>query len=165
MHDIRNELRVKSIRWKTKKRVLERIDHVMLMEDTRQTRVAVLGWLENLEHMEKCPRRKRKTILYWKKLLREEGIDCTEAESLTADRRKWKEIVSVRMDHLERYEHSRGNRRTNEEGEIERNTIRQVWKEDLICNIGNCGKICRNKAGSTKKRMHKDLGMEFPCTK
>ena len=126
MQDIRNELRVKNIRWKIEKRVLERIGHVMRMEDTRHTRVVVLGWLEDLKQTKKCPGRKRKTILYWKKLLREGGIDWTEAESLTADRKKWKEMVSGRMDHLERYERSMGNRRKNEEEKIERNNIRQT---------------------------------------
>ena len=43
MQDMRNELGVKSIRWKIERRLLERISHIMRMEDTRQTRVAVLG--------------------------------------------------------------------------------------------------------------------------
>lgn len=43
MQDVRNRLGVRSIRWKTEKRVLERIDHVMRMEDGRITKEAVLG--------------------------------------------------------------------------------------------------------------------------
>ena len=47
MQDVRNELGVKSVRWKIEKRVLERIGHVMRMEDDRTTKAVVLGWMED----------------------------------------------------------------------------------------------------------------------
>ena len=37
-------------------------------------------------------------------MLREEGIDWTEVERLTIDRRVWKEKVAERMEHLDRWE-------------------------------------------------------------
>ena len=45
--------------------------------------------------------RKRKTVLYWRRVLREAGIDWTEVERLTSDRKGWKEKVAERMEHLE----------------------------------------------------------------
>ena len=60
MQDIRNELEIKSVRLKVEKRVLERIGHIMRMDDTRQVKAAVLGWMEDLESTEKMPGRKRK---------------------------------------------------------------------------------------------------------
>ena len=33
-------------RWKFEKRVLERIGHVMTMEDDRMTQAATLGWMK-----------------------------------------------------------------------------------------------------------------------
>ena len=77
MQDVRTRLGVKSIRWKIEKRVLERIGHVMRMENTRVTKAFVLGWHEDLEGKSKMKGRKRKTVLYWKKTLREAGIDWT----------------------------------------------------------------------------------------
>ena len=42
----------------------------------------------------KTPGKKRKTIIYWKKLLREANIDWTEAGRMAQDRSAWKEVVS-----------------------------------------------------------------------
>ena len=98
-----SELRIKSIRWKIEKRVLERIGHVMRMDDERMTKGVVLGWMEELEKWEKKPGRTRKTTFYWKKLLKEAGIDFTEIGKLTADRKEWKRRVNERMKHLGKY--------------------------------------------------------------
>ena len=68
MADIRAELKI--IRWKVEKRVLERIGHVMRMDDERMTKAMVLGWMEDLEKWEKKPGKTRKTVLYWKKILK-----------------------------------------------------------------------------------------------
>ena len=43
IQDVRNRLGVRSIRWKIEKRVLERMGHVMRMDDGRITKAAVLG--------------------------------------------------------------------------------------------------------------------------
>ena len=87
MQDIRNQLKIKSVRWKIEKRVLERMGHVFRMEDSRQVKAVVLGWLEDLEGYRKCPGKKRKTLLYWKRLLREAGLDYTRISTLTEDRK------------------------------------------------------------------------------
>ena len=62
MYDVRRELDIKSIRYKIEKRVLERIGHVMRMDDSRMVKAAVLGWLEDLEPLPKLPGKKRKTV-------------------------------------------------------------------------------------------------------
>ena len=41
-------------------------------------------------------------------MLREAGVDVTEAESLVGDRKSWKERVEGRMDHLYRWECQKG---------------------------------------------------------
>ena len=43
-----------------------------------------------------------------RKLLREVGIDWTRIGRLTADRKAWKRIVKERMDHLAKWEESKG---------------------------------------------------------
>ena len=77
MYDVRRELGVHSIRWKIEKRTMERIGHVMRMEDGRLVKSMVLGWIEQLERWERVPGGRRKTVLYWKKLLREAAFDYT----------------------------------------------------------------------------------------
>ena len=161
MQDVRNELKVKSIRWKVEKRVLERIGHVVRMEDTRQVKAVCLGWLEDLETQDKVPGRKRKTILYWKQLLKEAGIDWTRIDRLTKDRKEWKQLVRERMKYLEEWERKGGHRVPDVRGP--RNVV--IVDDSLTCEV--CDKVCRNKAGLTihRKRMHERSSQKivFQC--
>ena len=116
MQDVRNDLGVKTLRWKIEKRVLQRIGHIMRMKDDRTVKAVVLGWMEDLESTEKVPGKKRKTILYWKKLLREAGLDWTKIDMLTKDRKSWKAMVNERMRHLEKWERRRGKKVLEENG-------------------------------------------------
>ena len=75
MADVRKRLGERSVRWKIEKRVLERIGHVVRMVNSRMTKAMVLGWYEELEELPKRPGKKRKMVLYWKRLLSEAGVD------------------------------------------------------------------------------------------
>ena len=88
MWDVRCKLGVKSVRWKIEKRVYERIGHVMRMSDDREVKAVVLGWYEGLEGENKVAGFKRKTVLYWKRLLKEAGVDWTDIERKTSDRKE-----------------------------------------------------------------------------
>ena len=81
MQDVRNRLGVKSVRWKIEKRVLERIGHVVRMGNDRMTKLMVLGWYEKLEGCKKM-RGRKKTVLFWKRLMKEAGWDWTDVERL-----------------------------------------------------------------------------------
>ena len=163
MADVRKELGVKSVRWKIEKRVLERIGHVMRMEDDRMTKALVLGWMEDLEKWKKKGKA-RKTVFYWKKLLREAGLDSTKIGKLTSDRKEWKRIVRERMKHLAEYDKSKGNKWTGQW--MERNEKKET-PEGFVCE--ECGKVCRSKGGLTihSKRMHNvsKLKKQFTCKK
>ena len=101
MSDVRRELGIKSVRYKIEKQVLERIGHVMRMEDNRMVKASILGWLEDLETLPKIPRKKRKMLLYWKQLLREAQMDSTDIARLTQDRDSWRATEQDRMKHIE----------------------------------------------------------------
>ena len=97
MVDVREEFGVKSLRWKIEKRVLERIGHVVRMDDGRMVKAVVLGWMAELEKWDKMAGRSRRTVLYWRKLLREAGVDVVEISSLAKDRKKWSaSVMSMR---------------------------------------------------------------------
>jgi hypothetical protein len=153
MIDVRTDLGVKSMRYKVEKRCLERVGHVMRMEDNRMVKAVTLGWMEDLERVPKKKGKKRKTVLYWKKLLREGGIDHTNIGVLTENRKEWKKIVMKRMNHLEKWER-RGGKRTQEE-RGERNQLREE-PEGFTCDWEGCGKECKSKAGlvNHRRRMH-----------
>ena len=75
MQNIRTKLGIKFIRWKIEKRCLERMGHIMRMEDNRIVKAGTLEWMESLESAKKVPGKKRKTMLYYKKLVKEAGMD------------------------------------------------------------------------------------------
>ena len=100
MQDVRNILGVRSLRVKIEKKCLQRIGHVLRMENTRQTKAAILGWMKKLEAYRKTPGRKRKTLLYWKGLLREARVDWTKAGEIAQDRDGWRTMVHDRVEHL-----------------------------------------------------------------
>ena len=62
--------------------------------------------------MKKTAGKKRKTIIYWKKLLKEAIIDWTEAGRVAQDRSAWKEAVMKRVKHMEKYEKQQGHHYT-----------------------------------------------------
>ena len=166
MVDVRSLLGVRSIAWKIEKRVLERVGHVVRMGNERLTKVAVFGWLECLEGSRKRKGRKRKTPLYWKRLLREAGVDWTNVERLGSDRDGWKRMVNERMDHLYKWEQQKGHLYEWAEGEtpLVRN---RTMNEDLVCKYDGCGKRCLSRAGLTmhQKRMHRaqEERVRFSC--
>ena len=168
MYDVRSYLKVKSIRYKIEKRTLERIGHIMRMEEGRMTKKVVLGWFEELEKWKKTPGKKRKTLFYWKKLLREAGIDWTEIQKETQDRETWKSRVKERMNHLEKFEQQQGHHYEwgpNEETLTRNSQTRRPEEGDLRCDVEGCGKLCKSKAGLTihKRWIHEPPRKNFEC--
>ena len=56
-----------------------------------------------MEENEKARCKKRKTVLYLRRLLMEAGINCTDVKRLTRDWTMWKKFVRDRTSHLERW--------------------------------------------------------------
>ena len=139
----------------------------MRMEDDRQVKAAVLGWMEDLERYEKVLGKKRKTVLYWKKLVREAGLDYTRIGMLTKDRKEWRAKVNERMRHLHLWERCAGKK--NNETRPERNVTNQVGEDDLTCEWENCGRVFKSKGGLTihRKRVHEisKQKVKFTCTR
>ena len=72
------------------------------MKDTRMVKAATLGWIQNYC---KVLGKKNKPMLYWKKII----LNYTRIESLTQDRKEWKERNKIRIYHLEKWEEKRAN--------------------------------------------------------
>ena len=132
------------------------------MGEDRLTKAVTLGWLEELEGIEKCPGRKRKTVKYWRKIVGEAGVDWTKVGLLAGDRDGWRKITEERMNHLEKYDRSKGNMSTED---IVRNIVWERTEADLVCSWEGCGKRCKSRAGLKihQKRMHEDPRTEFTC--
>ena len=165
MNDIRSELGIKTVRNKIEKRTLERIGHIFRMDDERQVKAVTLGWMVDLENYGKRPGKKRKTILYWKKLLKEAGVDILKISSLTADRDEWKGIVRARMRYLDEWDR-RGGKKVEEERGPRNQT--NIHTDDLTCTWEGCERVFKSRAGLMihMKRMHETSKQKvlFKCT-
>ena len=117
------------------------------MGDDRMVKAVVLGWVEQLERWDRVKGSRRKTVLYWKKLLRK-GPEEMEALG-------------------EGEERSKGHKWQGDRPER-----RDAVREDrmafvFVCDY--CGKVCKSKAGLTihTKRMHEESTgkKKFVCGK
>ena len=165
MVDVRGRLRIRALESKIEKRVLDRIGHVMRMGDERLTKAVVLGWFERLEGRAKKIGKKRKTVLYWRKVVREAGVEPSEIEKKTRERTEWKRLVKERIEHVDKWVAQKGKQYRWEQGE-ERVSRSQRREGGLICEYEGCGKICKSRAGLTihQKRMHREGDrVRFSC--
>ena len=162
MQDVRNKLEIKTLRWKIEKRVLQRIGHVFRMKDDRLVKNITLGWLEDLENYAKIPGKKKKTVLYWKKLVKEAGLDATKTHLLTQDRKVWRGLVNERMKYLYEWERNAANSR-RDVARGDRNI--RILFDDFSCDY--CAKICKSKGGLTThmRMMHEtsEHKVTFTC--
>ena len=100
-----NSLHFQSIRSKIEKQTLKRIGHIPRLPDDRPTKIAVLGWLPDLEFIPAMKKKTRTTLDYWQCLIKEAGVNLTEVEGLTKDRKIWRNKIHERMRHLEKWEY------------------------------------------------------------
>ena len=167
MYDVRAKLGVNSVQWKIEKRVLERVGHVMRMKDESLTKVAVFGMYKKLEGVNKAPGKKRKTVLYWKRILSEAGIDWTDVGRLASDRSGWKKLVKERMYHLDVFERQLGHGYVWGDGEKRLVRNERRVNEDLRCRYEGCQRLCRSRADSVRHEsmMHRRVEgrVRFAC--
>ena len=78
--------------------------------------------MESLESAKKVLGKKRKTILYYKKLVKEAGMDYTRVGQMTRQRKEWKKRVNIRMKHLDLGKAKRKTEQRRENTEKQQNT-------------------------------------------
>ena len=147
MYGVRRELEVDSIETKITKRSLQRIGHVLRMDNSRLAKQVTLGWPANRE-----PTRKRNqtTIDFWRKIIKDAGIDPDLVESVALDRKKWRRTVHYRIEHLRDFECSLADRCP---------TTKKDQRDQISDNTecDTCGKICATRGGLKThiRRMHR----------
>ena len=112
--------------------------------------------------MEKVPGKKRKTVLFHKKLVKEAGLDYTKIGAMTRDRKEWKKKVNKRISYLYKYDKKKGKKDLSEP--ISRN---KIVRQELVHKCDICNKICKSKGGLTVhiKWMHEisSQKVNFTC--
>ena len=151
MMGLRKELGITSLAAKIEIRVLQRIGHVLRMEDTRMTKRITLGWkpcTANPANRKSA----QETMSYWRATLRDAGIDPEEAGVLAGVRTKWSHVVNERRRTIRAYEENEaGRHKDGNDPEYQINISRrsarreertyEATPEGHVCRIDNCNRI------------------------
>ena len=160
MADIRNQLQVSSIRTKIEVAHLTRMGHILRLPDESLVKQALLGWLTKLEGKVKSKKKTLMIIPYWRRLIKEAGMEVNMIEELTSNRVDWKVIVKKRQLHMEEYERQQGKTYKIPMGtdKIEQRS-QGVRCDDAKCLYKGCNRVFRTRAALTihQKRLHRDL--------
>ena len=82
---------------------------------------------------------------YWRKVMREAGLDPDNMEMYARDRNRWKNQIKIRMKKIREWEEQMARKHRDNEQEvenIERHGKRNSTKESLRCDWEHCGKLC-----------------------
>ena len=160
MADIRKTLEVSTIRSKIEKSHLMRMGHILRMSDDKIVKQAVLGWNQDLENLKKSRKKRQTTVGYWRRLLKEAGVEVQSVEKLVMNRKEWKEMIQNRMKFLQSFGEQKGKKYAKKPDELDIVERSQEKKEDQIrCIYQGCGRFFRTKAGLTlhQKRIHREI--------
>ena len=100
MLGIRQMLGIESLRAKIAIRSLQRMGHLLRMPNDRLTKRVCLGWYRR----EGRRTGKQTTIHYWRKLVRETGLDPDNMDMHARDRNRWKNQIKIRMERIREWE-------------------------------------------------------------
>ena len=93
MFGVRKILNVASLRSKIEKRSLQRIGHILRMDNSRTTKQVTLGWCQK----DGIRGGQQSTVQYWRKIIREAGVDSENVEMHVWDRKKWRNLIDRRI--------------------------------------------------------------------
>ena len=100
MDDIRSQLQVSSARTKAELAHLTRMGLILRLPDKSLVKKALLGWLATLESKTKSKRKTLMVIPYWRRLIKEAGMEGNMIEELTSNHLDWKANVKKRRLHV-----------------------------------------------------------------
>ena len=143
------------IETKITKRILQRIGHVLRMKNNRMTKQIALGWPTDQTRQTKRKRQIR--IEYWRKCLKDAGVEPDHMEQVVMNRRSWRPMVSERIEHMKNWEKKQAEREDTRRDQIDSGT-----NDCPVCN-----KILKNHLGMKNhmRKMHKLDREERNCPK
>ena len=119
--------------------------HVLRMSDDRSTKKVCLGWYRR----EGRRTGKQTSIHYWRKLVREAGLNQDNVKMYARDRNRCKNQIKIRMEQIREWEEQMARRHRGNEQEVEnitRNRKRNSIRQSLQCDLEHCGRLCKTKA-------------------
>ena len=82
--------------------------HILRLPDGSLVNQALLGWLTTLEDKVESKKKTLMITAYWRRLLKEAGIEVNMIQQLTSNCLNWKAKVKRRQLRMEEYERQQG---------------------------------------------------------
>ena len=90
---------------------------------------------------------KQTTIHYWRKLVREAGLDPDNVEMYARDRNKWKNQIKIRMEEIREWEEQMAGKHRGNEQEVE-----NITRNRKINSISHCNVIWNTVGGCARQK-------------
>ena len=101
MWGVRRKFGIRSMQAKIEERVLRRIGNFLRMDNNRPTKQITLDLYAPPVILRPERKQRHGTIEYWRKVLREAGLDADSIEILVCDKGKWRQIILERKVGIE----------------------------------------------------------------
>ena len=160
MANVRNQQQVSPIRTKIEVAHLTRMGHMLRLPDESLVKQALLGWLPKLEDKIKSKKKTLTIIPYWRRLIKEMGMEVNMIEELTSNHEDWKVTVKKRQLHMEEYERQHGKAYKIPGGTDKIDQRSQgVRCDDAKCLHKGSNRVFKTRAALTihQKWLHRDL--------
>ena len=147
MWGVRRELEVRSMQAKIEERALRRMGHVLRMDNNRPTKQITLGWYTPPVTPILERKARHGTIEYWRKLLREAGLDADSVEHLVCDKGKWRKIIHERKMYIKEWEECQAEYHGNQHSQMKRSQASVEKQRSVVCQWTGCGKVLKSITG------------------
>ena len=141
------KLGIRLMQVKIEERVLRRIGHVLQIDHNRLTKQITLGW--HAPTVKPTPERKPRhgTIEYWRKVLRQAGLDADAIKGLVCDKGKWRKIIHNRKVGIEAWETSQAENHGKQCSQMRRSQASTQKQRSLVCQWFVWSKILKSITG------------------
>ena len=112
---MRSKLAVDKIEMKITRRALQRVGHVLRMDNEGLARKVFIGW--PAKERTRNGSRNQTTLDYWRKLITDAADDSDTVEALTIDIKKWSRLVNRRINYTQEWDKGmakRGNMKSDQ---------------------------------------------------
>ena len=147
MWGVSRKLGIRSMQAKIEERVLRRIGHILRMDNNRPMKQITIRWYAPPVTPTPESKPRHSTIAYWRKVLREAGLDADSIEYLVSDKGKWRQIIHERKLHIEEWEKSQAEHHGNQRSQMKRSQASIEKQRSLVCQWPECGKILKSTTG------------------
>ena len=107
-----------AIRITIEKAHLMRMGHILRISEDRIAKQAILRSNQDLENLHKSRKKQQTMVRYWRRLLKEAGVEVEWVEKLVMNRKDWKEMIKNRMKFLQSFDEKKERHMRRSQGKL-----------------------------------------------